>query len=104
MQTEKSEPEGQRIMSERGLPSFRRYPLTRGFGLSVCIGDRCLIIFLTYDIKKIIYRSSFLLVLTFTSHNDLFRTSFGVFHGGAKVTSFNEFSSTANIEETVSHW
>ena len=32
MQTEKSQPSGERIMSETKYPSFRHYPLTRGLG------------------------------------------------------------------------
>ena len=44
-------------------------------------------------LKIIIYHSSLIRSRHFTSHNDLFRTLFGVFHGGAKVTSFLKLNS-----------
>ena len=70
MQTEESQLEGERIMPETRFielpalsvkPRFRHYALTRGWDFSVCIGDRCLIIFLTYDIKN--YKLSFVISL-----------------------------------------
>ena len=46
-------------------------------------------------LKVVVYYSSFLsfffLFLHFTSHNDFFRTPFGAFPGGAKVTPLLEF-------------
>ena len=49
MQTEKSQPEGKRIMPETRISGIIRLP--SGWNFSVCIGDRSLIIFLIYDIK-----------------------------------------------------
>ena len=54
MQTEKSRPEGERITRITKFPAnlvsgIIRWP--EGWDFSVCIGDRCFIIFLTYDIK-----------------------------------------------------
>ena len=62
MQTEKFQPEGERIMSETRFTEFPALSVDPRVGISrSAIGDRCLIIFLTYDIKK----SSFLSFLTF---------------------------------------
>ena len=62
MQTEKSQHEGEQI-----------------------IGNRCLIIFIQTCYVLCIKAISFIFG-HFTSHNDLFRTSFGVFWDGAKMT------------------
>ena len=63
MQTEKSQPEGKRIIPETKFSGIIRWP--DGWDFPICIGDRCLIIFLTYDIKIIKYYSSSLLFKTF---------------------------------------
>ena len=48
---------------KRGLPSFRDYPLTPGFGFHDLHRRPCLIIFLTYDIK--IFYLSFVISFMF---------------------------------------
>ena len=60
MQTEESQPEDKRMMSETGSTEFLAFfRWHEGKDFSVCIGDRCLIIFLTctYDERNIIYYS-----------------------------------------------
>ena len=65
-QTEKYQPEGKRVMSETRITEFSgiiRSP--EGWDFSICIGDQCLIIFPTFDVKNIINHSSFLILSTF---------------------------------------
>ena len=64
MQTEKSQPEGERIMSETRFTEFLALSVYPRAGVSVCIRDGCLIIFLTYGIKKFQNHSLFLLFMT----------------------------------------
>ena len=66
------------MMPETRFTEFPALSVDPMVGISVCTGDRCLIIFLTYDIKKYY----FFHFSHFTSHNDLLRTSFVVFGGG----------------------
>ena len=85
MQTEKSQPEDKRIMPETRLTSFPALSVDPRVGISRSVSeidDR--LFFLSMTLKIVINHSLFLSFLTFMSHNDLFRVSFGVFRGGAK--------------------
>ena len=86
IQPEKSQPEGKRIMNarKRGLPSFRHYLLTRGLGF---LGLHRRPMFDFFSVPMTFIRH----FLHCTTHKDLFRTSFGVFRGGAKMTSLLKF-------------
>ena len=52
MQTEKFQPEGKQIMPETGFNEFPALSVDPKVGISVCIGDQCLIILLANDIKR----------------------------------------------------
>ena len=93
MQTEKFLSEGKRIMPETRFISFPALSVYPRVGISrSALATDVWLFFLPMTLKNIIYHSSFLSFLKFTSHTDLFRTSFGVFRGGAKMTSLLEFS------------
>ena len=64
MQIEKSQPKGKRIMPETRFTEFPSLSVVPGWDFSVRIGDRCLVIFLTYAIKIIEHLSSFLGFIT----------------------------------------
>ena len=51
MQIENSQPEGERIMPETSLPSFRHYPLIRGLGFLGLHRRPMFDFFPNYDIK-----------------------------------------------------
>ena len=50
IQTEKSEPEGKRIMPQTRFIEFSAFPLTRGLGF-LCLHRRPMFDFFTYNIK-----------------------------------------------------
>ena len=59
LQTEKSQPEGKRIMPETRFTEFTTLSVDQRVGISRSAAATDDIIFLTYDIKNIIYHSSF---------------------------------------------
>ena len=64
MQTERFQSEGKRIMQETRSAEFPALSVDPRFRIfSACIGDRDLIIFLTYDMKN--YYLSFVIPLLF---------------------------------------
>ena len=89
MQTEKFQPESERIMPETRCTEFPALSIDPRVGIS---RDRCLIIFLTCDIKH--YYLSFVISFTLCILRRIttfFRTSFAVFDGGAKMTTLLKF-------------
>ena len=78
MQTEKSQPEGKRIMPKKEVDRvYGIIPWSKDRDFSACIGHRCLIIFLTYDIKNVLFIISFIFdilcpIMTFSEHHSMF--------------------------------
>ena len=76
---------------------------------SVCIGDRYLIIFFIYDLKNcyLLAASSFIFDIS-RRITTFFRASFGVYLGGAKVTSLLKFrvltSCLTSLVNCLSPW
>ena len=112
-------------MPETRFTEFRHYPLTRGLGFLGLhrrpMFDYCLIIFLSYDIKNCYLLSviSVIVFFTFFVAYQPFTNVIRCFRSGENVTSFlkivltsfltslvsclSPFSSTAKIEQTLSH-
>ena len=82
MQTEKFQSEGKRTMPETRFAEFPALSVDPRVGFLVCIGDRCLIIFFTYDIKN--YYLSFVSSFIF----DILR----------RITTFSERHSVYFVE------
>ena len=66
------------MMPERGFPSFRHYPLTRGFGFLASTTDD-LLFFLPITGKIEVLK----IVFTVPLYDGQLQTSFGVFHNAA---------------------
>ena len=127
MQTGKSETEGERIMPETRFTNFTAFSVDPRVGrdFSVYIGYRCLIIFLTYDVKD--YKISFIIsfIYDILRRKTAFYECDSVFFVVAHVTSLlkfriltsllkscvsclspwakQNFPAPPNIEQTLSH-